>query len=43
MENAEAARLAGVNVLQTRALGFVICALAAGIAGVIFANKQAVA
>ena len=41
--NAEAARLAGVNVRQTKALGFVVCALSAGIAGVIFANKQAVA
>jgi ribose transport system permease protein len=41
--NAEAARLAGVNVRQTQTAGFIICALAAGAAGVLFANKQAVA
>ena len=41
--NAEAARLAGVNVQRTRALGFILCGLAASIAGIIFANKQAVA
>jgi len=41
--NAEAARLAGVNVRQTQALGFIICAVVAGVAGVLFANKQAVA
>jgi ribose transport system permease protein len=41
--NAEAARLAGVNVRRTQTVGFVICAVAAGVAGVLFANKQAVA
>ena len=41
--NAEAARLAGVNVRRTRALGFILCGLAASVAGIIFANKQAVA
>lgn len=41
--NAEAARLAGVNVRWTQTAGFILCALAAGAAGVLFANKQAVA
>ncbi|RBP15586.1 ribose transport system permease protein [Roseiarcus fermentans] len=41
--NAEAARLAGVDVRRTRALGFILCTFAASIAGILFANKQAVA
>jgi ribose transport system permease protein len=41
--NAEAARLAGVDVQRTRAFGFILCALTASIAGILFANKQAVA
>jgi ribose transport system permease protein len=41
--NSEAARLAGVNVRRTRAIGFVLCASAATLAGTLYAGKQAVA
>lgn len=41
--NREAARLVGVDVRRTMSLGFILCALTAGIAGILFANKQAVA
>ncbi len=41
--NAEAARLAGVDVRRTRAFGFILCTFAASVAGILFANKQAVA
>lgn len=41
--NREAARLAGVDVRRTLLLGYMISALTAGVAGVLFANKQAVA
>ena len=41
--NIEAARLAGVNVRWTRAVGFIACAVAAIVAGMLYAGKQAVA
>jgi D-xylose transport system permease protein len=36
--NAEAARRAGINVSRVRMLGFVLCAMTAGIAGVIYCS-----
>jgi ribose transport system permease protein len=41
--NREAARLAGVDVRRTLLFSFMISAVTAGVAGVLFANKQAVA
>jgi ribose transport system permease protein len=41
--NSEAARLAGVDVRRTRMIGFVLCASAAMLAGMLYAGKQAVA
>lgn len=41
--NSEAARFAGVNIRRTRALGFILCALAATFAGMLYAGKQGVA
>jgi len=38
--NAEAARIAGVNTARVRVAGFVICAVCAALAGVLFAGKQ---
>ena len=40
--NREAAHLTGVNVKRTRAIGFVIVALTATVAGILYVNKQAV-
>jgi len=37
--NAEAARRAGIDVSRVRTLGFVLCSLTAGIAGVIYASQ----
>ena len=41
--NATAARFAGVHVRRTRAIGFVICSSAAGLAGILYAGRQATA
>jgi D-xylose transport system permease protein len=37
--NAEAARRAGINLARIRTLGFVLCSLTAGIAGVVYASR----
>jgi D-xylose transport system permease protein len=37
--NPEAARRAGINVSRVRTLGFVLCSMTAGIAGVIYASQ----
>jgi D-xylose transport system permease protein len=37
--NAEAARRAGINVARVRTLGFVLCSLTAGIAGIIYLSQ----
>ena len=37
--NPEAARRAGINVSQVRTLGFVLCSLTAGVAGVIYCSQ----
>jgi D-xylose transport system permease protein len=37
--NAEAARRAGINVSRVRTIGFVLCSLTAGVAGVIYASQ----
>jgi D-xylose transport system permease protein len=37
--NAEAARRAGINVSRVRMLGFVLCSMTAGIAGVIYCSQ----
>jgi D-xylose transport system permease protein len=37
--NAEAARRAGINVSRVRTLGFVLCSLTAGIAGIIYCSQ----
>jgi D-xylose transport system permease protein len=37
--NPEAARRAGINVPQVRTLGFILCSLTAGIAGVIYCSQ----
>ncbi|MCW2953406.1 MAG: hypothetical protein JWQ48_2576 [Conexibacter sp.] len=41
--NAEAARIAGVNVSRTKVWGFIICSLLTAVAGVLFAGKQTAA
>ncbi|MFI5254480.1 MAG: sugar ABC transporter permease, partial [Candidatus Limnocylindrales bacterium] len=37
--NAEAARRAGINVPRVRTIGFVLCSMTAGIAGIIYASQ----
>jgi len=37
--NAEAARRAGINVPRVRTIGFILCSLTAGVAGVIYASQ----
>lgn len=37
--NAEAARRAGINLARIRTLGFVLCSLTAGIAGIVYASR----
>jgi len=41
--NREAARIAGLNVRRIRLTGYMIAAFSAGLAGILFANRQAVA
>ncbi|HEX5241287.1 MAG TPA: hypothetical protein VFW20_09845 [Candidatus Limnocylindrales bacterium] len=37
--NAEAARRAGINVPRVRTIGFILCSMTAGIAGIIYASQ----